>query len=160
MLEENAKIPIALPANATERLLLKTKFNIHVKSASLDVHDMISGLNGNYNCQVKLIEDGGNGILNKLVSFNFMSNQYYAITDGEGIVNLKANLDEGTCNGTVSSEIAGNAEWQNVEVPIDNNMQTLKMDKNGFVAIPINKKFKVGKNTIESVIINQVLKTR
>lgn len=62
-----------------------------------------------------------------------------------GIVNLKANLDKGTYNVTVSSEIAGNAEWQNVEVPIDNNMQTLKTDKNGFVAIPINKKFKVGK---------------
>lgn len=55
---------------------------------------MIIGLNGNYNCQVKLIGDGGNVIINKLVSFNFMSNQYYAITDGGGIVNLKANLDE------------------------------------------------------------------
>lgn len=108
---------------------------------------MIIGLNGNYNCQVKLIGDGGNVIINKLVSFNFMSNQYYAITDSGGIVNLKANLDEGTYNVTVSSEIARNAEWQNVEVPIDNNMQTLKMDKNGFVAIPINKKFKVGEKT-------------
>lgn len=139
MLEENAKIPIALPANATERLLLKTKFNIHVKSASLDVHDMISGLNSNYNCQVKLIEDGGNGIINKLVSFNFMSNQYYAITDGGGIVNLKANLDEGTYNVTVSSEIARNAEWQNVEVPIDNNMQTLKRIKMDLLQFQLTK---------------------
>lgn len=139
MLEENAKIPIALPANATERLLLKTKFNIHVKSASLDVHDMIIGLNSNYNCQVKLIEDGGNVIINKLVSFNFMSNQYYAITDGGGIVNLKANLDEGTYNVTVSSEIARNAEWQNVEVPIDNNMQTLKRIKMDLLQFQLTK---------------------
>ncbi len=87
----------------------KTKINIHVKSASLDTHDMTRGLNSSYDYQVKLIDENGNGISNKLISINVLSNQYYVITDGEGVANLKANLDVGTYNVTVSSDIAGNA---------------------------------------------------
>lgn len=40
---------------------------------------------------------------------------------------------------TVSSEIARNAEWQNVEVPIDNNMQTLKRIKMDLLQFQLTK---------------------
>ena len=165
----------------------KTEITIHVKSASLDAHDMTRACNSDYDYQIKLIDEWGDGISNKLISFNVMSNQYYAMTDIDGFANLKANLDAGTYDVTVSSEIAGNAtntlkivkriqnnsnlnvyyssnaifkavivgddgnplEEQNVTVVIDNKMQTLKTDKNGFIAVAIDKNFKVGKHSIE-----------
>lgn len=87
----------------------KTKINVHVKSASLNAHDMVRGYNSDYDYQVKLIDENGNGISNKLISFTVMSNQYYAITDGDGFAGVKANLNAGTYNVTVSSAIAGNS---------------------------------------------------
>ena len=87
----------------------KTKINVHVKSASLNAHDMVRGYNSDYDYQVKLIDENGNGISNKLISFTVMSNQYYAITDGDGLASVKANLNAGTYNVTVSSAIAGNS---------------------------------------------------
>jgi exopolyphosphatase/guanosine-5'-triphosphate,3'-diphosphate pyrophosphatase len=87
----------------------KTKINIHVKSASLDAYDMTRGWNSDYDYLVKLIDENGNGISDKLVSFDIMSNQYYALTDADGIAAIKANLDVGTYNVTVSSPIAANA---------------------------------------------------
>lgn len=87
----------------------KTKINVHVKSASLDAHDMVRGYNSDYDYQVKLIDENGNGISNKLISFTVMSNQYYAITDADGFACVKANLNAGTYNVTVSSAIAGNS---------------------------------------------------
>ena len=87
----------------------KIKITIHVKLASLDMHDMTRAQNSEYDYQVKLIDENGKGISNKLVSFNVMSNQYYAITDEEGIANLNANLSAGTYEVLVSSDIAGNA---------------------------------------------------
>lgn len=167
---------------------IKTKISIHVKLASLDAHDMVRAQNSDYDYQIKLVDEEGNGISNKLVSFNVMSNQYYAITDSDGIANFKANLNEGTYAVQVSSDIAGNAEselkivkrigknndlnvfyssnakykvqifgddgnpekqGQNVKVWIDNKMQSLKTDKNGFITIAIDKNFKVGKHVIK-----------
>ena len=87
----------------------KTNINVHVKSASLNAHDMVRGYNSDYDYQVKLIDENGNGISNKLISFTVMSNQYYAITDGDGLASVKANLNAGTYNVTVSSAIAGNS---------------------------------------------------
>lgn len=87
----------------------KTKINVHVKSASLNAHDMVRGYNSDYDYQVKLIDENGNGISNKLISFTVMSNQYYAITNGDGFAGVKANLNAGTYNVTVSSAIAGNS---------------------------------------------------
>ena len=87
----------------------KTKINVHVKSASLNAHDMVRGYNSDYDYQVKLIDENGNGISNKLISFTVMSNQYYAITNGDGFASVKANLNAGTYNVTVSSAIAGNS---------------------------------------------------
>lgn len=86
-----------------------TKITIHVKSASLDAHDMLRAQNSDYDYQVKLIDENGKGIANKLISFNVMSNQYYAMTNDEGIAFIKANLDVGTYDVVISSEIAGNA---------------------------------------------------
>ncbi len=87
----------------------KTKINVHVKSASLNAHDMVRGYNSDYDYQIKLIDENGNGISNKLISFTVMSNQYYAITNGDGFAGVKANLNAGTYNVTVSSAIAGNS---------------------------------------------------
>ena len=87
----------------------KTKINVHVKSASLNAHDTVRGYNSDYDYQVKLIDENGNGISNKLISFTVMSNQYYAITNGDGFAGVKANLNAGTYNVTVSSAIAGNS---------------------------------------------------
>lgn len=86
-----------------------TKITIHVKSASLDAHDMLRAQNSDYDYQVKLIDENGKGIANKLISFNVMSNQYYAMTNDEGIAFIKANLDVGTYDVVISSEIAVNA---------------------------------------------------
>ena len=86
----------------------KTKINIHVKSASLDAYDMTRGWNSDYDYQAKLTDEYGNGISDKLVSFNIMSNQYYAVTNSDGIAAIRANLDVGTYNVTVSSPIAAN----------------------------------------------------
>lgn len=38
------------------------------------------------------MDEDGKGISNKLISFNILSNQYYAMTDCDGIANVKANL--------------------------------------------------------------------
>ena len=166
----------------------KTKINIHVKSASLDAHDMVRSWNSGYDYQVKLVDENGNGIANKLISFTVLSNQYYAMTDEGGIANVRANLNEGIYSVFVSSEIAGNAtrilkivnriennndltvyyagnaeykariigddgnpesEGKNVAVLIDNKMQNLKTDKNGFVTVRIDSNFKVGTHSIE-----------
>ena len=151
-IDENAKIPVTLPSNATGTVKVKldngeyvssllngsciiilpklqsgnysvkitysgddnyasnkTKINVHVKSASLNAHDMVRGYNSDYDYQVKLIDENGNGISNKLISFTVMSNQYYAITNGDGFASVKANLNAGTYNVTVSSAIAGNS---------------------------------------------------
>ena len=87
----------------------KTKINIHVKSALLNAYDMTRAQNSDYDYQIKLTDENGNGISNKLVSFKIMSNQYYAITDDDGIANIKLNLNVGTYDVYVSSEIAGNS---------------------------------------------------
>ena len=84
---------------------------------------MTRGLNSAYDYQVKLIDENGNAISNKLISFNVLSKQYNVITDGEGIANLKANLGAGTYNVTISSEIAGNATR---ELKILNRIQNNK----------------------------------
>ena len=141
----------------------------------------IRSWNSGYDYQVKLVDENGNGIANKLISFTVLSNQYYAMTDEWGIANVRANLNEGTYSVFVSSEIAGNAtrtlkivnriennndltvyyagnaeykvriigddgnpesEGKNVAVLIDNKMQNLKTDKNGFVTVRIDSNFK------------------
>ena len=166
----------------------KTTINIHVKSASIYAYDMTRSWNSDYDYQVKLVDENGNGISNKLISFTILSNQYYAMTDDEGIANVKSNLDIGTYSVFVSSEIAGNAtktlkivnridknknlkvyyavnaeykariigddgnpesEGKNVAVLINNNVQNLKTDKNGFVTIKFDSKYNVGTYSIE-----------
>ena len=87
----------------------KTKINIHVKSALLNAYDMTRAQNSGYDYQIKLTDEDGNGISNKLLSFKIMSNQYYAITDDDGIADIKLNLNVGTYEVYVSSEIAGNS---------------------------------------------------
>ena len=86
----------------------KTKINIHVKSASLYAYDMTRSGNSDYDYHVKLVDEDGKGIASKLISFTVLSNQYYAMTDEEGIANVRAKLNEGTYSVFVSSEIAGN----------------------------------------------------
>ena len=147
----------------------KTKINIHVKLASLYAYDMTRAQNSDYDYQIKLIDEDGKGISNKLISFNILSNQYYAMTDGDGIANVKANLNTDTYVVHISSEIAGNAttsnanykvriigddgnpetEGQKVTVIIDNKKKSLKTGKNGVIAVTIDKNFKVGTHTIE-----------
>ena len=166
----------------------KTTINIHVKSASIYAYDMTRSWNSDYDYQVKLVDENGNGISNKLISFTILSNQYYAMTDDEGIANVKSNLDIGTYSVFVFSEIAGNAtktlkivnridknknlkvyyavnaeykariigddgnpesEGKNVAVLINNNVQNLKTDKNGFVTIKFDSKYNVGTYSIE-----------
>ena len=87
----------------------KTEFSIHVKSALLNAYDMTRAQNSDYDYQIKLTDENGNAISNKLISFKIMSNQYYAITNDEGIANIRLNLNVGTYEVVVSSEIAGNS---------------------------------------------------
>ena len=87
----------------------KTEFSIHVKSALLNAYDMTRAQNSDYDYQIKLTDENGNAISNKLISFKIMSNQYYAITNDEGIANIRLNLNVGTYEVFVSSEIAGNS---------------------------------------------------
>ena len=166
----------------------KTIINIHIKSASIYAYNMTRCWNSDYDYQVKLVDDNGNGISNKLISFTILSNQYYAMTNDEGIANIKSNLDIGTYSVFVSSEIAGNttkilkivnridnnknlkvyyagnteykariigddgnpeSEGKNVVVLINNNVQNLKTDKNGFVTITFDSKYNIGTYSIE-----------
>ena len=177
----------------------KTKITIHVKSASLDAYDMTRALRSDYDYQVKLIDDAGKGIAGKLVSFTVMSKQYNAVTNEDGIASIKANLDAGTYDVYVSSEIAGNAthalkivsrfegsrnlsvgyasgalykiriigddgnperEGQSVAVLVDNKMQSLKTDKNGYVAVAIDKDFTAGTHSIEVLYKGVVAKNK
>ncbi len=165
----------------------KTKINIHVKSTSLDAYDMTRAKNSDYDYQIKLIDETGKGISNKLISFNIMSIQYYALTNDEGIAGIKLNLDEGTYEVDISSEITGKSthtlkivkriesnedlnvyypcnenykvriigddgnsetEGQDVTVVIDNRIQILKTDKDGFITVSIDKNFKTGTHPI------------
>ena len=100
----------------------KTEINVHVKSASIDAYDLTRGWNSDYDYQARLTDEYGNGISDKLLSFNIMSNQYYALTDSDGIAAIKANLDVGTYNVTVSSPIAADtAKTVKIAKRIENN---------------------------------------
>ena len=70
---------------------------------------MTRAQNSDYDYQIKLTDENGNGISNKLISFKIISNQYYAITDDDGIADIKLNLNVRTYEVYVSSEIAGNS---------------------------------------------------
>ena len=85
-----------------------TKIRIHVKAASLDASDMTRGWASDYDYQAKLIDEAGNGISNKLITFNVNGTEYYAITDSDGYAKLKANLNAGYYEVAVSSDIAEN----------------------------------------------------
>jgi hypothetical protein len=83
-----------------------TKIRIHVKTASLDAYDMTRGWGSGCDYQIKLIDEAGNGIADKLITFTIMENQYYALTDGRGIAKINPQLDAGTYSVKVSSDIA------------------------------------------------------
>lgn len=53
------------------------------------MHDMTRGFNSGNEYQIKLMDDKGNGISNKLVKFTVGQNEYYAMADGDGMAMLK-----------------------------------------------------------------------
>ncbi len=77
--------------------------NIHIKSVKLDVSNLKRGYNSNYDFTAKLLDEYGNPIRNKLVTFTVAKKTYYAMTNDKGIAYLKAKLNVGTYNVTVSS---------------------------------------------------------
>lgn len=87
-----------------------TKINIHVKNASLEVYDMTRGWGSGCDYQVKLIDEAGNGIAEKMITFTILEKQYYALTDAEGIASINLKLDVGTYAVKVSSDIAEDCE--------------------------------------------------
>jgi exopolyphosphatase/guanosine-5'-triphosphate,3'-diphosphate pyrophosphatase len=87
-----------------------TKISIHVKSASLDAYDMTRGWNSGCDYQAKLIDEAGNGIAGRLITFTILENQYYALTDESGIAKINPKLGVGTYAVKVSSDIAEDCE--------------------------------------------------
>lgn len=98
------------------------KVKIHVKSAALDADNLTRGWNSDYDYRAKLVDENGNGIANKLIVFTISGKQYYGVTDEQGIASIKADLDVGTYEVTVSSVLTQNAtRTLNVVNRIQNN---------------------------------------
>lgn len=81
------------------------KINIYVKSVIIEVYDMTRAFNSDYDYQVKLIDEAGNAIENKLVQFTISGKQYYAMTDKDGFARIKDGLKIGTYTVSVSSSL-------------------------------------------------------
>lgn len=114
-----------------------TKITVHVKIPVLHVYDMTRGWNSDYDYQVKLTDEAGNGIANKLIVFTILENQYYAMTDSNGFATIKPKLVVGTYTVKVSSGItADTSKTLKIVKRIENN-------KNLNVYYNSNAKYKV-----------------
>lgn len=81
------------------------KINVHIKTASVDASDMTRGWNSDCDYQVKLTDEKGNAIENKLIAFTVGKNQYYAMTNDRGIACINPGLSVGTYSVSISSPL-------------------------------------------------------
>ena len=114
------------------------KINIHVKFIVADIVDMTRGWNSNYDYQVKLMDDKGNAIENKLIVFTIAGKQYYAMTDGRGIASVKPGLKVGNYRVTVSSALLDNNVTRDLKI-----VKRISNNKNIKTVYNSNKKYKV-----------------
>ncbi|WP_407377484.1 Ig-like domain repeat protein [Methanobrevibacter sp.] len=92
------------------------KINIHVKNASVDASDMARGWNSDYDYQVKLIDENGNGIEDKLITFTVGKNQYYTKTNEDGIARINPRLAVGTYSISVSSPLLNDSMTNTLKI--------------------------------------------
>ena len=93
------------------------KINIHVKNASVDASsDMTRGWNSNYDYQVRLIDENENGIEGKLITFTVGKNQYYAMTNKEGIARINPKLAVGRYSVIISSPLLNYSVTKNLNI--------------------------------------------
>lgn len=84
---------------------INENLNIHVRSAKIDASNINRGWNSNYDYQVKLLDENGNAIKGKLVTFTIGKKQYYAKTNSNGVASIKVKLNVGTYKVTVSTPL-------------------------------------------------------
>ena len=93
------------------------KINIHVKNASVDASsDMTRGWNSNYDYQVRLIDENENAIEGKLITFTVGENQYYAMTNEEGIARINPKLAVGRYSVIISSPLLNYSVTKNLNI--------------------------------------------
>lgn len=110
--------------------------NIYVKTVVLDAYDMTRGFNSGYDYQIKLMDDKGNGISNKLVKFTIGQNEYYAMTNGDGIARLNVGLDVGTYKVSVATPITNQSVTKTLKI-----IKRIQNTKNMKVYYNSNKKY-------------------
>ncbi len=110
--------------------------NIYVKTVVLDAYVMTRGFNSNYDYQIKLMDDEGNGISNKLVKFTIGQNEYYVMTNGDGIVMLNAGLKVGTYNVCVATPLTNKSVTKTLKI-----VKCIQNTKNMKVYYNSNKKY-------------------
>lgn len=97
---------------------------------------MTRGFNSNYDYQIKLMDDEGNGISNKLVKFTIGQNEYYVMTNGDGIAMLNAGLKVGTYNVCVATPLTNQSVTKTLKI-----VKRIQNTKNMKVYYNSNKKY-------------------
>ncbi len=82
----------------------------------LDAYDMTRGFNSGNEYQIKLMDDKGNGISNKLVKFTVGQNEYYAMADGDGMAILKVGLNVGTYKVGISTPLTNQSTAKTLKI--------------------------------------------
>ena len=108
------------------------------KTALLNAYDMTRGFNSDYDYQVKLTDEAGNAIANKLITFSIAGKQYSAMTNSKGVASIKIGLNAGDYKVIISSPL--------IEKDITRNLKITKRilnNKNLKVYYNSNQKFKI-----------------
>ena len=117
---------------------LKRNIDIYVKSAKISASNMNRGWNSSYDYQVKLIDNFGNPIKNKLITFTVGKKQYYSMTDKNGLAKFKATLNVGKYNVTISSALLNQKVVKTLKI-----IKHVQNNKNLKVYYNSNKKYKI-----------------
>lgn len=96
--------------------LICITIKFHVKTVLLDAYDMTRGFNSGNEYQIKLMDDKGNGISNKLVKFTVGQNEYYAMADGDGMAMLKVGLNVGTYKVGISTPLTNQSNAKTLKI--------------------------------------------
>ncbi|WP_458406184.1 Ig-like domain repeat protein, partial [Methanobrevibacter sp.] len=138
-----------------------TNATVHVKKILIDASDMKRGWDSPFDYQAKLIDEEGNPIEGKTITFTVGEKQYTATTDSNGIAKLtQTTLDVG--NYDITSSYANGASSTNkleiVKRLIENKDLTMdyKDGSNYKVRAIGDDGNPVGKNVVVSISINGV----
>ena len=114
------------------------KIKIHVKSVILNLSDMTRGFNSGLDYSVKLTDDEGNAIVDKLVLFAVGKINYYAKTNSNGVAAISPGLKIGTYKVTVSSPLLNGTATKTLKI-----VKRIQNNKNLNVYYNSNLKYRV-----------------